>query len=180
MVGMIQPALYRAGKEWQGGGMSVAAEHRLTLWCDRFFAQLPLAPPALEVLDLLIFLAPRNTHSLGPRFAAELLAARGFGVEAIVPELPLAEMVGEIERLRPRVVGISCALPSALPAVDALVTELGRRVDPGWQRRFLVSGFALRAPDAAWTSAAGASVAASIEDAARFLLAARGSGSRGG
>ena len=96
LVGLLQPALYRVGTGWEDGDLTVAAEHRFTAGCDRFFSQLLAYPRTEASLDVLGFLAPGNTYSLGPRFAAELLGARGIRTEAIVPELPRAEMVAEI------------------------------------------------------------------------------------
>ncbi|MCE9576763.1 MAG: cobalamin B12-binding domain-containing protein [Deltaproteobacteria bacterium] len=170
LVGLLQPALYRAGQAWQDGMMSVAAEHRFTAWCDRFFAQLGAsAPPPAAPLDLLMFLAPGNRHTMGPRFLVELLAARGFVAQHAQPVASIADAAHEIERLRPRVVGISCALPSALPKADAMVLELAARVDPSWPRRFLIGGFAVRAQGRPWVSAAGAEIAPTIEDVERVI-----------
>lgn len=170
LVGLLQPALYRAGEAWQDGSMSIAAEHRLTLWCERFFSQLPSRSPAKESLDLLIFMMPGNTHTLGPRFAAELLAERGISTQVVVPKLPIGAMVQEIERLRPRMVGLSCALASSLPAADDLLIDLARRIDPSWPRHFLLGGFAVRGTGRSWRSAAGAAVAATHQDIEDILL----------
>jgi methanogenic corrinoid protein MtbC1 len=170
LIGLLQPALYRAGDAWRDGGMSVAAEHRLTLWCERFFSQLPAQQPVKALLDLIIFMMPGNPHTLGPRFAAYLLLARGISTQAIVPELPIGDMVEEVERLRPRVIGISCALATSLPAADELLNELGNRIDPSWPRRFLLGGFALRGDAAStWVSASGAVVVATIQQVEDML-----------
>jgi len=173
LVGLIQPALYRAGEAWRDGEMSVAAEHRLTLWCERFLGQLPSRQPVKTSLDVLIFLMPGNTHTVGPRLASQLLAARGLSTQVIVPELPVGEIAREIERLRPRVVGISCALAASLPATEELVSELEDRIDTSWQRRFLIGGSAVRNPHGAWTSAAGAAVAATMQEAEDLVLGSR-------
>lgn len=143
LVGMLQPALYQAGLDWHAARMSVAAEHRLTNWCERVFSALP-ALPASRPLDLLILQAPGNSHTLGPRFAAHLLAERGLSVEAIVPALPLEEIVYLALDLRPRVLGLSCALPEAVPAACELVSSLRARLEPEVHCRYVMSGFAFR------------------------------------
>jgi methanogenic corrinoid protein MtbC1 len=170
LVGLLQPALYRAGEAWREGGMSIAAEHRLTLWCERFFLQLPWQQTPKTSLDLLIFMMPGNTHTLGPRFAAQLLAARGISTQVVVPQLPVSSMVEEVERLRPRMVGISCALATSLPAADELLIDLADRIDPSWPRRFLLGGFALRGEGPSWVSAAGATVAPTPQEIEDILL----------
>jgi len=172
LVGFLQPALYRAGRAWQEGCMSVVEEHRFTLWCERFLAQLPPRAPVTPV-DLLILLAPGNAHSLGARFAAEFLDARGICTQVVVPEIPVFEAAKEIERLRPLVVGFSCALSSCLPEADRVVADLRARIDASWQGTFVLSGLALRAPNASWTSAAGAVVAVTLDDVERLVTTFR-------
>ncbi len=103
LMGMLQPALYQAGLEWQTGRMSVAAEHQFTAWCERVFASLPFAPPSRPI-DLLIFQTPGNAHSLGPKLAGRVLSARGLSVETFVPALPLHEMV-DLVRETPAALG---------------------------------------------------------------------------
>lgn len=144
LMGLLQPALYQAGSAWQDGCMSVAAEQRLTSWCERVFNMLPAAPQNTGPLDLLILQAPGNTHTLGPRIAARILAERGVAAEAVVADLPLDEMVGLAKRVQPRAVGLSCAtgesVPKAIQAIHAMRAQLGDTpID-----RFLLSGFAIR------------------------------------
>lgn len=142
-VGMLQPALYQAGRDWQCGRMSVAAEHRFTAWCERVFAMLPVPERRTPPVDLLILSTPGNAHHLGPRVAGRVLAERGFSVEVVVPALPFDEMESLARTLRPRVIGFSCALPSQLAAATGLIARLRERLAPA-QCRFVVSGFALR------------------------------------
>ena len=149
LIGVLQPALYQAGLDWQAARMSVAAEHRLTSWCERAFSALPAAARPLP-LDMAIFQAPGNSHTLGPRFAARVLAARGLSVEAVVPALPVAEIVALVRDLRPRAIGLSCALPAAATAAMDLVTSLREALEPELRCRYFLSGMALRT--GAWTS----------------------------
>lgn len=144
LLGMLQPALYRAGQDWEAGSMSVVAEHRLSSWCERVFAMLAPAPHRPAPIDLLILQAPGNAHTIGPRLAAHVLAARGWSVEAIVPALPLEEMVALARALRPRVVGFSCSLPAQVPGVLALIAQLRERLEPGLSCRWVLSGLAFR------------------------------------
>lgn len=171
LVGLLQPALYRAGEAWRDGSMSVAAEHRLTLWCERFLVQLPWPRPEKQSLDALFLVMPGNTHTVGPRVATQLLAMRGLSTQVIVPELPIGEMVEEIERLRPRVIGISCALATSLPEADDLLVELAARIEPSWPRRFLLGGFAVRSAHGSWVSAVGAAVVATLQEAEDVIRA---------
>ena len=163
LVGLLQPVLYRAGDAWRQGSMSIAAEHALTLWCECFFAQLPVQAPAKSSLDLIIFSVPENDHSIGPRFAGELLNERGITTRVVVPTLPIEDMVAEVERLRPRAVGLSCAVEESLASADAVCVELAKRIDPSWPHCFLLGGFALRISPT-WVSSSGATVIRSLDD----------------
>ncbi|MFO0743156.1 MAG: B12-binding domain-containing protein [Labilithrix sp.] len=173
LIGFLQPALYRIGQAWHAGSVTVAEEHRFTAWCETFLAQLPARRSATSQVDVLILVLPSNAHTLGARFAAELLEARGISTQVIVPGIPTTDAVKEVERLRPAIVGLSCALPSSLPEADALVAQLRELIDPSWQGRFLLAGMALRDADASWTSKAGASVAITLDDVERELTATR-------
>lgn len=144
LVGMLQPVLYRAGLEWQGGRMSVVAEHRLTRWCERAFALLAPSRRGLPPIDLLIFQTPGNTHTIGPRFAAQALAARGLTVEVVTPAVPFEEMVTVARELSPRFVGFSCSLPASVAVACDCIGRLRERLEPELGARYLVAGFALR------------------------------------
>jgi hypothetical protein len=144
LIGMLEPALYQAGLDWQGGQLPVASEHRLTSWCDRVFSMLDPGPRPSGPLDLLILQAPGNSHSLRPRFAAQVLRARGLSVEVVVPDLPLNEIVTVARELRPRFIGLSCALPSAVPPAVGLIRRLRERLEPGLPCRYVLGGFAFR------------------------------------
>ncbi|MEA3245432.1 MAG: hypothetical protein U9Q74_04690, partial [Gemmatimonadota bacterium] len=137
------PALYQAGRDWQDGRMPVATEHWLTSWCEEAFASVPTVAPSTP-LDIVIFQTPGNLHTLGPRFAAKILAARGLSVEAFVPALPFDEMAGLVAGLRPRVVGFSCSLPDSVPVARDIISQLRARPEPDFRCRYVVSGHAFR------------------------------------
>jgi hypothetical protein len=144
-LGLLQPALYQVGLEWQGCQLSVAAEHRFTEWCERAFAlvagQLRVNDPPLAML---IFQTPGNQHTVGARFAAHALSARGLAVEAHIGELALDEMVALVRAKRPRIIGFSCALPASIAVAVALTLRMRERLVPALQPRFVLAGMAFR------------------------------------
>ncbi len=148
LVGLLQPALYQAGLDWQGGRMSVAAEHRLTSWCERAFNLLVTGSHPTPPIDLLILQTSGTEHTVGPRFAAASLASHGISVEVVVPALPLSEIKDLVRELRPRVIGFSCALPESVRVATDLVEQLRAEPDPVFHCRYLLSGFAFRMPGA--------------------------------
>ncbi|MBS2017071.1 MAG: hypothetical protein JST00_29565 [Deltaproteobacteria bacterium] len=96
-----------------------------------------------------------------------------FPCRAIVPGLPLADTVAEIERLEPLVVGFSCALPSELPAADTFIADVRAKLDARWQGEMMICGLAVRGPGASRASAAGTAAAATLEDVERIVAEAR-------
>lgn len=144
LVGLLQPALYQAGLDWQGGTMSVTAEHRLTRWCGRALALIPPAPRATPPIDLLIIQTPGNAHTLGARIAGRALEARGFAVEVVTPGVPVGEMIALARELRPAAIGFSCALPASVQVAAELIMQLRSALEGELSCRYLASGFAFR------------------------------------
>ncbi|MCA9673613.1 MAG: B12-binding domain-containing protein, partial [Myxococcales bacterium] len=144
LLGVLQPLLHRTGRRWQSGAASVADEHRISDWCEHAFARLPPRPPPRPPLDLLLILAPGNVHTMGPRFAAAVLTEQGLRVDAIVPALPDDDVVTEVVRLRPAVLGVSCATTETVPAVVAQLATLRARLGAA-APRLLLGGMAARA-----------------------------------
>jgi hypothetical protein len=124
--------------------MSVASEHRYTSWCERVFYMLAPAPRAPPPIDILLVQTPGNAHTVGVRFAGQVLAGRGFKVEVLSPALPFEELVAVARSLGPRFIGFSCALPSNVPVAVELVRLLRARLEPELRCRYVLSGFAFR------------------------------------
>jgi len=143
LLGLLQPALYEAGREWQAGTLSVATEQQVTSWCERIFSLLPI----VEVdrpLDLLLLQAPGNIHVLGAQFAARLLAQLGVSVEVVARHMPVEQIVVLAQQLRPRAIGFSCAMPASVQAANEVIATLKTQLEPGLNARYLLSGFAFR------------------------------------
>jgi hypothetical protein len=62
----------------------------------------------------------------------------------VVPDLPLNEIVTLARELQPRFIGLSCALPSAVPPAVDLITRLRGQLEPGLCCRYVLGGFAFR------------------------------------
>ncbi|MDO9017273.1 MAG: hypothetical protein Q8S73_38810 [Deltaproteobacteria bacterium] len=163
LVGMLQPALYQAGLDWHEARMSPVAEQRFTRWCERVFAMLAPAARAGPPVDLLILQTPGNAHTVGPRFAAHALGARGLSVEFVASAMPLDEMLGLARRLRPRFIGFSCALPPAVSVATDLVSRLRAGLEPELMCRYVLSGFAFRRGGASPVVAPGIEVALDLD-----------------
>ena len=89
LIGLLQPALYQAGLDWQLGRMTVASEHNLTSWCERAFALLPPAPPAGTPVPLATEMVRRLRERLLPQTpSGYVLSGHAFRVGAGVSAPP--------------------------------------------------------------------------------------------
>lgn len=168
LIGLLQPVLAKAGHLWERGAITVAEEHRLSHWCQVFLSLLPLPAVAVDRLDLLMLVAPGNTHTAGPRIGAYALGQRGYSCRMILPSLPDSEVLEEALQLRPRFVGLSCALPAQLEAADRLAGALQAR---GFAGGVLLGGQAVRrrGVEGVATTASGAVLVATLEEAEALL-----------
>jgi hypothetical protein len=142
LIGLLQPALYKAGLDWQEDHLSAAAEERFTSWCEGVFALVPPPRPCAATIDLLILQAPGNLHTLGPRFAARVLSERSLSVVLADPVASFEQIVSLAALHRPRAIGISCAQPCDVRAARALVERLRGRLATAC--RYVLAGYALR------------------------------------
>ncbi|MFI5347209.1 MAG: B12-binding domain-containing protein [Elusimicrobiota bacterium] len=146
-VGLIQPALYQIGRDWEEGRITVAEEHQFSAWCDRALALLEGASaPVPGPLRVLICMVDGNAHTLGPRIAALYLRDRGISVLATVPGLPDAEIIEMCRRENPALLGLSASMRPGLDRARAVVALAAKLPNPP---RVVVGGLASRFPEAA-------------------------------
>lgn len=149
LIGLVQPALCKIGRQWECGEVTVADEHQFTAWCETMLALLELPPAdATLPLDLLIVAAPGSRHNLGMRIAEKILLARDVRVLAIAEELPVAEVLRIAVDRNAAWVGFSCSLPLMVQAAVDVGAQLKHG---GYRGRVLLSGQAVRQSPAEWT-----------------------------
>ena len=134
----------QTGLDWECAQISIEDEHRFTDFCAALCRKLAANMPPEPPIDLLILEAPGETHTLGALFAAHALSRRGVSVEVDVSDLGVEESVDKARRLRPRVIGFSCAVPWLVPALEERVAKVRERLEPDLHVRCVVSGFAFR------------------------------------
>ncbi len=128
LVGILQPALYAIGKAWECGEIMAETEHRFTAIVQSIIEHLDLSPDGSERLrnsnspDVLVVAAEGNQHFLGIIMLEAFLQMHGVRSRIVFPGIPVQETLLLASRLRPRVLGISLALPeqeSTLASVNA-------------------------------------------------------------
>ena len=137
-LGILHPLLWRVGREFQEGRLTVAEEHLFTEAVQSILRIIGFNE-AREACDVLLVVAPGNDHTIGVEIMLRLIdeqtdltAARG-----LAPRTP-DDLKALVARHQPRILGISAALPEHLPYLQSLrdwVDDL-----PGAQRPHMVVG----------------------------------------
>jgi len=169
-VDVIQPSQYRVGELWEGGRISVAAEHLATA-TNSFVASTCYAPLARATTGgpkALVACTPEEMHELGARLFADLLECDGWDVDFYGTSMPVRDLIGAIRERRPRFVGLSTALVMHLGSVKrtiaAIRDALGVETPP-----IVVGGNAFRGEGELWKQV-GADLYAADASAAVELL----------
>jgi methanogenic corrinoid protein MtbC1 len=93
--------------------------------------------------DVLLVNAEGNSHSLGLQMVEFFLVTHSVPVMALQQGLPTREVLQIVESVRPRTVGISCALPDQLASAYRTAEAIAALSEADRPRVF-VGGFALR------------------------------------
>ena len=125
-VDLIAPSQYRVGELWEGGRISVAAEHLATA-TNSYVASTCYAPLARESSGgprAFVVCTPEEMHDLGPRLLSDLLESDGWDVDFYGTSMPARDLVGAIRERKPRLVGLSTALVMHLGSAKRTITEV--------------------------------------------------------
>ena len=147
LVGVVQPALYEIGALWERGEVTVALEHRFSVFCRKVLERmrLPQRPEAGAGARILLALAPDNRHDLGVRVLERLALEKGVSCLVLPTGTGASEIVSAAVREKPALVGLSMALSSSMAGVSELIRLL-RAALP--DVRVAVGGRLMREPDA--------------------------------
>lgn len=144
LLGFAAPALVKVGKQWEKGRMSVEEEHHFTGTCDVFFQLILQNLPKEENNkhpQILLANIEGNEHNLGIRFLQLGLADIGLISVVMRSEVSTNEIVAEAVAMDARVLGLSVAFSSQLPALLATRLELSKALPAC---RIVVGGWAIK------------------------------------
>ena len=128
---VVGPALRRLGDEWSAGVVSIAAEHRASVICERLIAlrshQRPGRPRGVAVVAT----PPGERHGLPPLMAAACLREDRWLVHHLAHDLPVAEVVQMAAETGASLVVLSSATAeaatAAATAADQITTATSER-----------------------------------------------------
>jgi methanogenic corrinoid protein MtbC1 len=141
---LVQPALYRIGREWQHNRVSVAQEHLATALVQgllaREFASAEPAPP--DERGVVLAGVEGNQHAVGLRIVADAFELAGWDVLYLGPNTPTRALVQLARDQRPDLVGLSASLPHHLQSAREAIASLRADLDER-RPRVLLGGLAI-------------------------------------
>ena len=149
MIGVVQPILYEIGDLWARGSVTVAHEHQFTSVALTLLTAVYSHYKELEGTrrahrgDILLANAEGNYHTLGIQLVALSLASRSIPHDIAYPGLPTREIVDLVKRQKPKILGISIALPTQLKSVRELAEGL-QSLPSGERPEMFIGGIAVR------------------------------------
>ncbi len=111
--GPLTSAMHAVGELWRHDAAGIYVEHRATDICIQALGLVrSLIPPAAEDAPVAMGGAPSgDPYVLPSMMAAAVLAAEGWHVINLGPQLPLDVLAGAVQRTRPRLVWVSTSVP---------------------------------------------------------------------
>ena len=118
---LIAPTMVQIGDLWHAGQASTPAEHYASNYLRRKLDTLINAAPKPDASGAIVLgCTPGDWHDLGLQLIHLLLRRRGLNSLYLGQNLPVAQFVDEMERLRPVMVIIAATLPETVPGLIAL------------------------------------------------------------
>jgi hypothetical protein len=152
LIGMIAPMLFEIGEEWERGALSVEAEHRFTVFCERITdlvettivasKAVPVAAPDATLLFAMN--APGNRHLLGLRILALWAHSHGARARIIEDSKDVDGLMRSIAADKPKYLLVSMALAEQRAGV-AEIAKAAQTLSPLVRPRVIVGGYPVKA-----------------------------------
>jgi methanogenic corrinoid protein MtbC1 len=128
---IIAPAMIEVGDLWHHGRASTTAEHFASNYLRRKLDTIINAAPKPDGGGLIVLgCAPEDWHELGLQLIHLLLRRRGLNSLYLGQNVPVAQFVEEMARLRPVMVIIAATLAETVPGLVALGEAVGTMTPP--------------------------------------------------
>lgn len=129
---VVAPLLDRVGMAWAEGTIEIHQEHLLTEILEDLLRPLRQGYPPNPVLGtVLLATLPGERHRLGLLMVALLYASRGYRVELLGVDTPVASIAGAARALRAAKVAVSLSIQSSGEPTRRLLMDLQERLPQG-------------------------------------------------
>lgn len=150
-VRIIQAAMYDVGRLWQANRISVAQEHLATAISQYVMANaFSLAEFDAPLARTAVFAnVESNHHALGLRMVSDAFETAGWTAHFLGADVPRQSLIGQVDALRPDLLGLSVSMPQQLAAtrefIGSLRAEMGQACPV-----ILLGGRTINALDDVW------------------------------
>lgn len=150
-VRIIQAAMYDVGRMWQTNRISVAQEHLATAISQYVMANaFALAEFAAPLARTAVFAnVEDNHHALGLRMISDAFETAGWTAQFLGANVPEQSLVGQVDSLRPDLLGLSVSMPQQLETTRRIIGRLRAEMGQACPA-ILLGGRAINALDDVW------------------------------
>ncbi len=141
---ILQPVLYRIGKHWEEGRVSVAQEHIAASTVSRIMAHLHIMNESDIVMkgDVIVSTGANEFHQIGARMVADLLENAGWNVRFLGADLPAGSLGDMLDQINPEIVALSVTMPFNVTKVIETVKYIKSK--DRWENiKLMVGGIAI-------------------------------------
>jgi methanogenic corrinoid protein MtbC1 len=137
---IFQPAMYRIGRDWEMGRISVAKEHLASAVVMRLLASIyPLLDlPSVDKGTVLVTVAPNEYHEIGAWMVANTLELDGWKTVYLGANTPCADFMNLVRAEKPCLLAFSIAMPFNLRHLKRMIDQL-ESLSPA-ERPFIMVG----------------------------------------
>ena len=129
---VVSPLLDRVGMAWAEGSLGIHQEHLLTELLEDMLRPLRQSYPPNPLLGTVVMATlPGERHRLGLLMVALLYASRGYRVELLGVDTPVASIAGAARALKAAKVAVSLSIQSSGEPTRRLLIDLQERLPPG-------------------------------------------------
>lgn len=128
-IRVIQPAMYRVGRMWETGEISVAQEHLASAVVSRVIAVATprLAPVGSGKGKAIVTCVTGEFHQIGAWMVADLLELDGWSVDFLGSNTPREDLVNALMSRPTHLLAISVTMPFNLDKFNEIVKSVRRR-----------------------------------------------------
>jgi methanogenic corrinoid protein MtbC1 len=126
---LLQPAQYEVGERWYRGRIGIDGERRTADILERLVAVLPRTParsPVPPGSRCLLTVLPGEQHTLGLAMFALAMEDEGWAVELLDDDYLPHDLPELVDRVRPRLVGISTGYLTSVHGLAQVVAAIRR------------------------------------------------------
>jgi methanogenic corrinoid protein MtbC1 len=121
---VIAPALWRIGEDWTAGRLTIAAEHRASMICERLLVLAAKQPQGRPRGVAIVATPPGERHGLPALMAAACLRQERWFVHHLACDLPVAEVTGMAQATGADLVVLSTTTAAAARTVGEQVLDI--------------------------------------------------------